>query len=61
MSSSAFAMAQGAPFENVFQEVLGEGHQAGSGAADGLCAQLKDDRTAHAAVRWRGPESWIPL
>jgi len=35
-------MAQGAPFESVFQEVLGEGNQAGPDCVDGLRVQLKD-------------------
>lgn len=35
-------MAQGAPFESVFQEVLGEGDQVGQDYDGGLRAWLKD-------------------
>lgn len=35
---STFAMAQGAPFESVFQEVLGEGDQVGQDCDGGLRA-----------------------
>lgn len=59
MPESAFAVAQGAALEEVFQEALGEGGQAGSGLLAGS-AHSSDDRTARSAVRRRGRESKIP-
>lgn len=62
-------MAQGTPFESVFQEASGKGDQAVSDGVDGLCAQLKDDRTAHTDIRWRAmgnlgfpfeTDTWLP-
>lgn len=35
----------GAPFESVFQEVLGEGDQAGPNCVHGLRVQLKDKQS----------------
>ncbi|EPQ06468.1 hypothetical protein D623_10030636 [Myotis brandtii] len=44
-------MAHSAPSESVFQEAR-SGPPAGSDGVDGLCAQLKDNRTAHMEGRW---------